>query len=856
MSCVECGMKAGDGENICETSGKSTSRSFVIKLAIAVTVLIAVSVVGWFGWSAYDSSRKKKQEALLREKERERQEVFEKQYEQAKRILEDWDHLDCKDFAKAVKLLTPAAENGHAEAQFGLGSCYDGMRRALSFMLEDNTRPNLRFSDFMSDFMKEKMKDDNLVKTLTDANGNIFGYGYQWAAGAKWFDESAKWYLKAAQTGMKAPFDYAAPSEIAKCYRFGRGMPKDQDKADSWYKEPRDDHVEDSGGMPRDKEKQMENEQEMVLDVEILGTGESSEQEEFLEEELLSPPDAKSPMEDIDREVAWPTEVPMVTAGDAEREMKLREFVMSEKNLGLRTAAQLKLADIQQRRGFATFDAADATNDVVAAEAMRKKAYGSVVGSIKDFRGVAADLAKALETEGKTLDEKVRDQYVLRREQAIFLEGNSWQRLMRHVEEKNLPKIRAFAIKAFEKYLEAYPKGKYATQTLVKLGTIYIAESKRAADGNDAQLSAECMKKSQEAFARLQREFPNSDEAKNTVPRLAKTLIEMGLNSEGVAEYKKMLETTGGKYTAGQFLMAGDALFEAKSWMVAGDAYAKVAELAGQMTNSAAYLAPTLIGQAKAAKGAKNYAEARQKLDEFIEKYSKYSLATNAYDMLVDVALEIGRSETDDTLRMQAFNTAFGSLRKLCCYKKNALKRAEAELAKIKGGTAGQTEGADAHLSAKIAQIRKLQGELDLLALRRCKALLTKLWTEEAMHLSDEAEKTRRRAAVALMGCLMKLDPLTFKHGERKFKQKVAAKEGRGKQSSKEQEELFTSEEYKNLEFCYGELILLMRDLRLEGRDIEPYVDRYMELFDSSGVIGRGEHWGIVTDIRDRLKGN
>ena len=834
MSCVQCGMNAGTDEKTCETSGKSMSRSFVIKLAIAVTVLIAVSVGGWFGWSAYDSSHKKKQKALLREKERERREVFEKQFEQARRLLEDWDLLDCKDIAKAVKLLTPGAENGYAEAQFGLGVCYDGMRRAFSL-------PTI-------------FKDNN-GKPIKPHG--IFVYGYQWVAGAKWFDESAKWYLKAAQSGkLTDPFDFWAHDAIEMCYRFGLGVPKDQDKADSYGRlhRPHDSHIEGLGEMSRDKEKQTENEQEMGFDFEILGTGEISGQEKFLEEELPSPPDAKSPMEDFDREVAWPTEVPMATAGDAEREMKLREFVMSEKNLGLRTAAQLKLADIQQRQGFAAFAAASATNDVEVAEAMRKKAYGSVVGSIKDFRSVAADLAKALETEGKTLDEKVRDQYVLRREQAIFLEGNSWQRLMRHVEEKNLPKIRAFAIKAFEKYLEAYPKGKYATQTLVKLGTIYIAESKRAADGNDAQLSAECMKKSQEAFARLQREFPNSDEAKNTVPRLAKTLIEMGLNSEGVAEYKKMLETTGGKYTAGQFLMAGDALFEAKSWMVACDAYAKVAELAGQMTNSAAYLAPALIGQAKAAKGAKNYAEARQKLDEFIEKYSKYSLATNAYDMLVDVALEIGRSETDDTLRMQAFNTAFGSLRKLCCYKKNALKRAEAELAKIKGGTAGQTEGADTHLSATVAQIRKLQDELDLLALRRSKALLTKLWSEEAMHLSDEAEKTRRRAAVALTVYLMKLDPFTFEHGERKFRRKVAVKGE--KPSSEEQEELFTSEECKNLEFCYGELILLMRDLRLEGRDIEPYVDRYMELFDSSGVIGRGEHWGIVTDIRDRLKGN
>ena len=535
----------------------------------------------------------------------------------------------------------------------------------------------------------------------------------------------------------------------------------------------------------------------------------------------------------------------------AEEEKWLREYVNVEKKVGARTTAQLSLALMQQKQAFAAFDAADATNDVAAAEAMRKKAYGNVVGSIKDFRAVSGDLTKALETGGKSMDAKERDLYLLRREQAIFLEATSWQRLMRHVEEKNVPKIRSFAVKAYERYLAAYPKGQYAPQTLVKIGTIYTAESKRASDGNDEALAAECMKKSQDAFARLQNEFPESDEAKNSLPRLAKTLIEMGLKREGVAEYRKMMDASDGKYTAGQYLQAGHALLEAQVWQDANDAYVKSAELAASLTNAAAYLAPALFGQARAAKGAKNYPEARQKLEEFVGKYGRSAFVTNAYDMLVDVAIEMGRNEKDDTLRMHAFNAAFGSLKKLRPYTEAALKQAKAELEKARG------EPDEAHLPAALAKVRQLQTDLDVLDIRSCQVLLTKLQAEADK--PDEAEKTRRRAVVALTTYLMAHDLFTIENGVKRFvndKEKFATKEKFAALSPKEREGFFSPEQCKNLEFCYGKLLPLMVEQGLGKQEVEPYFDRYMELFGGNGSAGKGEHADDVESIRSKVKGN
>ena len=492
--------------------------------------------------------------------------------------------------------------------------------------------------------------------------------------------------------------------------------------------------------------------------------------------------------------------------GDAaEQEKWLREYVKVEKKVGPRTTAQLSLALMQQKRGFAAFDAADETNDVAVAEAIRKDAYRGVAGAIRDFRGVAEDLTKALETEGKSLDAKERDLYLLRREQAIFLEAASWQRLT--WPEAKVSAFRTQAVKAYEKYLSLYPKGQYAPQTLVKIGTIYTAEKN--------------MEKAQDAFGRLQKDFPESDEAKNSLPRLAKTLIEMGLKTEGVAEYRKMLESSDGKYTAGQFLQAGNALLEAKSWQDAGDAYAKVAELAASLTNSAAYLAPALIGQASAAKGAKNYAEARQRLDEFIEKYSKSALVTNAYDMLVDVGIEIGRGEKDDALRMNAFNAAVGALKKLRAYSSSQIVAGKPDL--------------------------KTQLELDKLDLRSCEVLLYKLQAEldPKVDRPEEAKKTRQRAVVAFTSFLMAHDPFTVtESGAKAFV--------RGKKEFND----MNPEQRKNLEYCYGRLLPLMVEQGLGKQNVEPYFDRYMELFGEEGFEGKkGDHFDEVESLRKQVKG-
>ncbi len=439
----------------------------------------------------------------------------------------------------------------------------------------------------------------------------------------------------------------------------------------------------------------------------------------------------------------------------AEQEAALRQFVNVAKLPTEKISAQFNLGIMQQKRGFASFESALETNDVEVAEAMNKAAYTAVAGAIRDFRAVETAITAELAKTGQ-YNAKEKTTFARQREQALLLEGDSWQRLAYPADKVKL--FRAQAVKAFEKYLELYPKGEYGAQILVKIGTIHTAEKD--------------MDKSQAAFARLQEMFPQSDEAKNSVPRLARTLMEMGLKSEGVAQYKQMIETKGGKYTAGQFIAAGDALLDAKSWDVAQEAYAKAMTLAKGTDNEKTILARALLGQAKAFYGAKQYVEAHQKLEQFIEKYGKSSLVIEAYEMVIRVASERGRTERDDEMRLRFFNEAVGALK-------------------------------------KVRQYRKSQADQDLLDLRSGDVLVRKMEAEDAMDLKEQAKETCGRAVVTFQAFIMAHEP-TAEHPAKDM----------------------TGQQLANLERCYSTVLPLMARLGKDQKDlILKYGETYLELF-------------------------
>lgn len=339
--------------------------------------------------------------------------------------------------------------------------------------------------------------------------------------------------------------------------------------------------------------------------------------------------------------------------GDTAKQIDyLKQYLAAAKMVTDRVNARLSLAMLERNRGMELYQDAE-TNAVAAAAAeVRKEAAVSVLSAVKDFRLVVKDSAAGIESPLTSSDD--RKKLATMREQAQFLEGDTWQRLKHPIGKMDEKAFMAQAAKCYNSYMEASPRGKYAPRALVMLGTVHSASGDMA--------------KSKEAFARLAKEFPRTPEAKNSVPLFAKALMDMGRKAEAVEQYEQMAKTSG-NYTPKQFLDAGDALVDSKAYDTAQMIYQKAADVSKGTANEAYVAACAQIGEAKALFGAGRNAEAHEALDKFIEGNPRSPLVVDAYLLLARVASEEGRRERENNLRTKYFNAAVGAVKKVRQYR-------------------------------------------------------------------------------------------------------------------------------------------------------------------------------------------
>ena len=434
----------------------------------------------------------------------------------------------------------------------------------------------------------------------------------------------------------------------------------------------------------------------------------------------------------------------------------LRKYLEASKMVMDRVNARLSLAVLERNLGFGLYEAAG-TNTVAEAKAETEKtAAVAVLSAIKSFRALVKDAASGIDSPLTSAADKKK--LSTSREQALFLEGDTWQRLQRPIGKMDAGMFLKNAAKCYESYMEAAPKGKYAPQTLVMLGTVYTAMG-------DAT-------KSKDAFARLAKDFPESEEAKNSVPFFAKALMGMGRKGEAVEQYEQMLRTSG-NYTPKQFLDAGDALVNFKAYDTAQMLYQKVADIAKGKPNAAVYEGKAQLGEAKALYGAGRITEAHEAIDRFIEKNPRSAIVVDAYLMLIEIASEEGRRERDNNLRRKFFNAAIGAVKK----------------------------------------VRQFRPDMeDELSLESAGVLVRKMEAEETMQLKDEALETLRLAVGGYQAFLVAHEP-TDEHPVSKM----------------------TPKQLKNLERCYASALPLMAKLiphvTDDKKDFAARVVRYGESY-------------------------
>ena len=426
-----------------------------------------------------------------------------------------------------------------------------------------------------------------------------------------------------------------------------------------------------------------------------------------------------------------------------------------------KSVAKMQLAQMYQKDAMDILTGSENIETEEAQNAAVKNGMLQIINAIKQFTDLAAQAeadmgdTRLTEAERKTLAEL--------REGSLFLAGQCRGRLgqsLKKIGRAELGDKQMLAsAEAYETYLAAYPQGKYAKAAYVQQGTIYTALGQ--------------MEKSKAALDRLSRAFPDSEEAKNAKPHLAKSLIEMGLKREGTDIYAEMLRTDGA-YSAQQYLAAGEALIEAKSWDYANQAFEKAIRLAG--TEFPATVARARLGQAKSAYKQGSLAMARESLDQFLSdpKMSKMSIAADANFLLVQVASEQGRTEQDSTMRGKYFGAAIGALKKVRTY-----------------------------------WAKKEQWEQDKLDLMSGNVLIDRMKAEEAMGLGEEARETCGRAASTFQVFIQAHGP-----------------------SPEHPMDKMSAGEIENLETAYAQMIPLFTKMGADQADrVMKFGQEYLDLF-------------------------
>jgi len=381
-------------------------------------------------------------------------------------------------------------------------------------------------------------------------------------------------------------------------------------------------------------------------------------------------------------------------------------------------AGSFRLAEAQRQFGVMQkkeLESGEGLSDEEKA-ALQKAYLTSLVKAAMGFNNVV----KMLETPEKyQQNDKEKQSNAELKENATFLSAIS-RMLMSHPNADMQKKLRQGAIDAFEAYMKAYPQGKYASRVQMQIGTLHTVNQ----DVENAQ----------KAFDKLARDYPNSDEAKNSVPMQAEALMEMGLKGEAVVKYRQMF-AAGGNYSEGQFLKAGDALRGAREYDAANQAYDKVLA----KTKEIALRARALIGKIECQIGLKKYADAHKSIDTFLKdkELGRTRQFIDANRLLVDVASEEGRVERNDQERVRLFNIAVKALQTVRAY-----------------GTPRGEDGKPKAVSEWSDAERRADAELKL---KSSEVVLDQLAAEKKLGLDDKVEETRGRAIVAFEGMLMSM---------------------------------------------------------------------------------------------------
>ncbi len=219
------------------------------------------------------------------------------------------------------------------------------------------------------------------------------------------------------------------------------------------------------------------------------------------------------------------------------------------------------------------------------------------------------------------------------------------------------------AAKTYQRLAYEFPKSRFAPSALAQLGTLYtiMKDASRA----------------KEALEKLEKQYPESEEAKNSKFILAMNLLQLGMREEAIRAFKDMFEG-GGQFNAMQILTAGLKLGEAKEHEIALDAFRKVMANTqkGTPTHELA-----LLGRGKSAAELRLADEAIQALEAVKKEYPQSKSIVEASLYLSRAYGEKASQEPDRDKRVALFNRSIRNINFARRYMKTPSEQAFAQLA-------------------------------------------------------------------------------------------------------------------------------------------------------------------------------
>lgn len=269
--------------------------------------------------------------------------------------------------------------------------------------------------------------------------------------------------------------------------------------------------------------------------------------------------------------------------------------------------AQFYLADAYRHQAEALRKAVkDGSND--------KKITASYAKAAKIYNALAKELDKEdSKYVSASSERKDADTWL---DNSLYQCGVCIQRLP--ATPKTEKALKTKATQTFENYMKRFPKGANAPKAMLQIGTL------QAATGN--------IEASRTTLAKLAKDFPESEEAKNSVPLLADSLFQMGMKGEATNTYKQMF-SSGGTYTPAQYQAAADKLLDAGETKLALEA----CDCILKAKNNKAYVPRAMLLRTKALLADKQAAAAYKQVSELMDQYGNTTVAVDANHAMLEV---------------------------------------------------------------------------------------------------------------------------------------------------------------------------------------------------------------------------